>query len=212
MKKIILFLVISAVAATTYGFESRVNVANIDSDTRVEIIKNGATPPVVNEQYAYYEISGETANELRRQMSRNGIKWDDGNTYDALTTWNVKWDYEYNCSLQGCTADGFKPVVDITFRYPKWARTNAAPEPLAAKWDAYMKNLITHENGHRDMAVEAAAQLSRIVAELPPAPSRTELDRKIEAVTGEWIAKLNTDEKNYDSTTVHGATQGAVFP
>ena len=99
-------------------------------------------------------------------MSQNGIKWDDGKTYDALTTWNVKWNYGYDSSATGCVAQAFNATVDITFRYPRWIRGNDAVEPLATKWDTYMNNLILHENGHRDMAVQQTADFVRAVTEL----------------------------------------------
>ena len=74
-----------------------------------------------------------------------------------------------------------------------------------------MKNLATHENGHRDMAVEASAELSRAVAELPPAPSAAALDRDVRSLCMKRIRKLNEDEKTYDVVTAHGVKQGALF-
>lgn len=212
MKRIIAFLMITTIAGAALAFEDKVDLANIDKNLRLEQMKEKASEPVVKEKYEYYEISGADEKELRRQMSRNGTPWDDGKTYDSVTTWNVKWDYDYNCSSLGCTVDSFKTVVNVVFRYPKWVRTDDAPQPLIAKWDNYMNNLIIHENGHRDMAVEAAAQLSRTVVDLPAAPSSAELDRQVEALSKQLMAKMSADQKAYDETTKHGTTQGAVFP
>jgi predicted secreted Zn-dependent protease len=124
----------------------------------------------------------------------------------------VKLDYGYDRAPRACTADSIRVTIAINIRYPKWVRTDDAPQPLVEKWDGYMKNLIMHENGHRDMAVEAAAELSRAVAALPPASSCAELDRDVRALSRERMEKLNADEKGYDETTSHGKTQGAVFP
>ena len=54
----------------------------------------GAEPGVMI-NYDYYDIEGRTAAELRDQMDRNGVLWTNGNTYDAYTGWNVKWNYRY---------------------------------------------------------------------------------------------------------------------
>ena len=170
-----------------------------------------ALQPEVNESYVYYDIFGDNETDLRRQMTQNGIKWDDGKTYDALTTWNVKWYYDYYCTTEGCTARSFLTKVDITFRYPRWQRPENPPETLAAKWDNYMANLIIHEIGHRDLAVEATAELAEAVAALK-APDRAELDRQITALADQRMTRMNSDEREYDATTVHGSTQGAVFP
>lgn len=211
MKSFIACLLIAGIAITAFAAEDKIDLATVDKDIRLEMMKGHAAKPEVDEKYEYYEIKGNDANQLRREMSRNGIKWDDGKTYDALTTWNVTWDYEYKRTETGCGVDDLKAKVDIVFRYPKWVQMDSAPEPLLTRWNNYMANLITHENGHRDMAVQHTADFARSVAELT-ASSCAELDRKVQALGNERMAKLNADERDYDATTVHGTTQGAVFP
>ncbi len=166
----------------------------------------------VSQQYQYYDVSGATPDQIRAEMNQNGTKWDDGRTYDSVTTWNLKWTYDYDCSNHTCRAGGFKTNVDITFRFPKWIQPADASQDLIAKWDTYMQHLITHENGHRDMAVAAAEQLCRDVQTLPLAESPEALDKEIQALASNEMDRLNTDEKQYDVTTIHGTTQGAVFP
>ncbi len=210
-KGIIVFLLVMAVTATTFAAEGKIDVASIDKDLHPGI-KNTVVTPVVNEKYEYYEVQGDCEKDLRGQMKKNGCKVNDGKTYDSLTTWHWKLDYGYDRAPQACTADSFKVVLEIVFRYPKWVRTDVASAPLANKWNTYLKNLIAHENGHRDMAVAAATALSRAVAELPPAESCADLDREVQAMSREQMEKLNADEKGYDISTSHGLTQGAVFP
>lgn len=198
------------VAATCPAGET-VDVASIDSNTHRQITSR-AVPPVVKETYEYYEIEGNSEDQLRSEMCRNGCKWKDGRTYDSVTNWHVKWDYDYDRTPQTCSADSFRATVDITFRYPKWVRTDDVPGPLAAKWDSYMKSLVEHETGHRDMAVEAATELSRAVAGLPPAPTCAELDRAVRSLCHDRLKKLNAEAQEYDEATRHGSVQGAVFP
>jgi predicted secreted Zn-dependent protease len=210
-RKAICTILLLMSAAATCSADEKVAVASIDKNIyRPQASR--AFPPVVKETYEYYEIKGNTEDQLRSEMCRNGCKWKDGRTYDSVTNWHVKWDYDYDRSAQTCSADSFRASVDITFRYPKWVRTDDASGPLAAKWDAYMKNLVEHENGHRDMAVEAAAELSRAVADLPPAPTCAELDRAVRSLCHERLNRLNADAKEYDEATRHGTVQGAVFP
>jgi predicted secreted Zn-dependent protease len=69
-----------------------------------------------------------------------------------------------------------------------------------------------HEQGHRDRAVEAATELTRSVAELPPAGTCTELDREVQKLYRARMEKLLKDQEEYDDMTNHGIAQGAVFP
>jgi len=202
-------LLLSAVANSPAG--ERIDIASIDNRARPQIT-NQVIPPVVKETYEYYAIKGNSEDELRSEMCRNGCKWRDGKTYDSVTDWRVKWDYEYGQARETCSAESFKVFVDITFRYPKWNRPDDAPGPLAAKWDNYMKSLVEHETGHRDMAVAAAAELSRAIAVLPPVSTCAELDRAVKSLCHKRLSQLNADAKEYDESTHHGSIQGAVFP
>jgi predicted secreted Zn-dependent protease len=191
--------------------EDRIDLASADKGHSRQI-KQISAVPVVNEKYEYYEVRGNNEKDLRCQMTDHGCRWSDGRKYDSVTSWYVTWDYGYNRTPQGCSAESFKAIVDITFRFPKWVRSDEAPQAMTDKWDAYMKNLVAHENGHRDMAVAAAADLYREVSSLRPAPSCAEIDRKVKMLCRERIEQMNQDQKEYDATTVHGATQGAKFP
>jgi predicted secreted Zn-dependent protease len=199
------------VAVTSYSGDGSVDIASVEKESYVQ--KNRAVlPPVVTEQYEYYDVKGDDVETLRCEISKNGCKWSDGKKYDSVTTWRIKQQYDCERGPQTCSAESFKATIDIVFRYPKWVRDENAPKSLVEKWDRYLKNLVIHENGHRDMAVEAAEELSRAVAALPPASSCTKLDRSVRALYSEHMQKLRENEQRYDAATNHGLTQGAVFP
>jgi predicted secreted Zn-dependent protease len=204
----ILFII---AAVTASAGDDKMVIANVDKNLPLRK-KPAALPPVVSEKYEYYEVNGICEKDLQCQMRQKGITWTDGRKYNSTTSWHVKWDYGYNTASQACSPDSFRVIVEITFRYPKWVDTTAAPQPLVDKWNSYMQYLVLHENGHRDMAVEAATELGRAVAELPPAPDCAELDRELRSLSRARMKKLNNDEKEYDTATNHGFTQGAIFP
>jgi predicted secreted Zn-dependent protease len=211
LKTTICFLLMMTVAVAISAASDNVEFASVNKDSHFSIIKPSVAP-AVTEKYEYYEVQGVSESQLRCDMNHNSCKWDDGKKYDSVTSWRVKWDYDYDRAPQSCAAVSFKASVEIVFRYPKLVHTEAVPQLLMAKWDSYRKNLTLHENGHRDMAVEAAADLSRAVAELPPAPSCSDLDKEVRALCRLKMSKLNADEKAYDVSTKHGFTQGAIFP
>ncbi len=209
--KIIFPLLFLTVTASAYAGDDKVKVASNNDDIN-HGVKSIIIPPKVTEQYEYYEIKGTSEKELRDQMCRNGCPFPDGKKYDSVTSWRVKLDYGHDQATQACSADSVRVNVAINFRYPKWIRTDGAPQQLVDKWDEYMKNLVMHENEHRDMAVQAAAELSEAVAALPPASSCAELDREVRSLSRERMEKLDVDEKMLDKTTSHGKTEGAIFP
>ena len=166
----------------------------------------------INEKYEFYDVSGDTAKEIRRQMSSNGTKWDDGETYDALTTWEIKYRYGTSTENGRCYVSSAKTDVGIIFRYPHWTTSSGAPEKLVNRWNEYMGNLRTHENGHKDLAVQTARDISEGLSAMGSFGSCGELDKAAKALAQGKLAQLKRSQKEYDSTTRHGETQGAVFP
>ncbi len=207
---IICSLFIITVAATASAGDSAVVLANVGSNLPLHK-QITALPPVVSETYEYYNVQGGCEKDLLCQMKQKGITWNDGKKYESVTSWHLKWAYGYDRMPQACTPDSFLVTVEIVTRLPRWMRTGDVPPSLEDKWESYMKHLVAHETGHRDMAVDAAAELSREVAALPPSPSCADLDRQIQTLCRVRMKKLNDDEKQYDSDTKHGYTQGAIF-
>ncbi len=211
MKGISVFLLLMTVTMVSFAGEVRAAKTSTDKNALVES-NSGIIPPVVKEKYEYYEVCGICEKDLHCDLKQKCITWNDGKKYDSVTSWKIKWDYGYNNSANACKADSFIVNVEVIFRLPKWARTDEAPQELVDKWDAFVRNLLAHEKGHRDLAIAAASELARSVAELPPAETCTDLDKKVQALGRTNMKKLNEEEKQYDIITDHGQTQGATFP
>jgi predicted secreted Zn-dependent protease len=211
IKSTVFLILLLITAASICAAQDKIVTAKADKNIDHLAIKPSILPKVT-ETYKYYEVQGASEPELSCDMNRNSCRWDDGKKYDSVTSWRVKWNYNYDRTPQSCTAVSFEASVDIVFRYPKWVHAGGVPDQLIAKWNNYMKNLTVHENGHRDMAVKAAAELTQSVSKLPPAKSCTDLDREVQTLCRLRMKKLNDDENAYDVRTQHGFTQGAIFP
>jgi predicted secreted Zn-dependent protease len=211
IKSTIFFILPMIATMSAFAAQDNVEIASVDKNIHLRMIKPFVAPKVT-EKYEYYEVSGKNEPELQCDMNNNSCNWVDGKKYDSVTTWRVRWNYDYDRAPQSCTAVSFKASVEVVFRYPKWVHAGGVPQQLVAKWDRYMKNLTVHENGHRDIAVEAANELSQSMAKLPSAPSCADLDREVQVLCRLRMKKLNDDEQAYDVNTKHGYTQGAIFP
>jgi predicted secreted Zn-dependent protease len=174
--------------------------------------KSHVVSPVVNEKTEYYEVCGNCEKDVQSELREKCIKVANGERYDSITNWKVKWDYGHTRASETCTAEFFVVTVDIVYRLPKWVRTGEVAQTLAEKWDRYMENLMIHEKGHRDRAVASAVELTRLVAEMPPARTCAELDRVVNTLCRARLDKLIEVQKKYDDDTCHGVLQGAEFP
>ncbi|OGW35055.1 MAG: hypothetical protein A2010_18265 [Nitrospirae bacterium GWD2_57_9] len=169
-------------------------------------------PPAVTEQQEYYDLCGCCEKDLQCEMTEKAIRWKDGKKYDSVTSWKVKWDYAYNRSSHACFADNFRVTMNVVFRLPRWTCPEPVSQALVDKWTPYITNLVEHENGHRDLALTAAHDLTRAVAEMPPARTCSDLDAAVDAMSREWMKKLDEDQALFDAHTGHGFAQGVMFP
>jgi predicted secreted Zn-dependent protease len=168
--------------------------------------------PELHVDYEYYEIRGETAEQLRQAMNAQGTVWKNGKTYDAFTSWNVSWAFERRTGKDGCYVDSVKTVVKVLHRFPKWKDRLFAPQDLQEKWGTYMKALKEHEDGHKDIAVGAAREIEWALSGLDASPNCEEIRIRANALAREILGKYEEQESAYDAITRFGETQGAVFP
>lgn len=89
--------------------------------------------------WKYYNITGSTAKELKKNMKLKGP-----NGYWAYARWYVNW--SGNCQ------------VDVTINYtmPRWQNRTSVPKKLQNSWDKMIANLKIHEEVHGSHGIKAA--------------------------------------------------------
>jgi predicted secreted Zn-dependent protease len=102
-----------------------------------------AAPPLERVETAYYDVTGQTADELRRQMSKKGP-----NGFWAYTRWYVRWS-------ETCRVD-----LEISFTLPRLSDRNRVPLPLRSRWDSMLEKLIAHEEQHAEHGRAAAREVA----------------------------------------------------
>ncbi len=202
------FLVFTALTFTSHPVHVQASPSTEDN----RLCHNTVSPPRVHGLYDYYEISGTCEQELKSDLIGKACRFTDGKKYDSLTRWRIGWDYTYDKSGGLCAAEDFHLTVDIIVRIPAWLHRASASPALVDRWEAYVEQLKTHENGHLDKIVQAADDLTRAVSLMPAARSCDELDREIGQLSRSRLKQLELEQNRYDAETSHGWTQGALFP
>ena len=164
----------------------------------------------VKERYQYYDVEGADVAELRKKMNQRGTKWNDGKTYAAVTSWDIRYGYDVFYEDGRCSVKSVKTSVEIVYHLPRRISSSPSPE-LAVRWDSYMTRLKEHEFGHKDIAVKAAAEINQILASLTNFGSESELEQEVNRQTEKKFRRLKEEQVEYDDETRHGETQGAVL-
>ncbi len=168
--------------------------------------------PAVPEETVYYNVQGTSADELRTQLNKFGVKGSDGKTYYGYATWNVSWRYLCRSDMTNCWITSVQTTVRIKFTLPKWIDRSEAPEELRQKWDKYITALERHERRHRDIAVETAFQVERAIAGMKLRGGCDGLKREANALGHRLVDNCKKRQSDYDARTNHGKLEGAQFP
>lgn len=169
-------------------------------------------PPLISEKKEYHDVCGCCAKDIQCDMVEKAIRWKDGNGYDSITKWKASWDYGHDRDNEFCYADSFKVTLDITIELPRWVCEGNAPQTLKDKWAVFIKNLVSHENSHRDIARQAAEEVTLAVSRLPDIRTCSELDREVQSLVQRRMKKLDADQQDYDQATGHGFADRPSFP
>ncbi|HBA87255.1 MAG TPA: hypothetical protein DCZ75_04485 [Geobacter sp.] len=164
----------------------------------------------VKERYQFYNITGKTPDDLRKQMKQNGTKWNDGIVYSAQTTWDIHFSYDVSRENGRYGVKSANTRLEIIYYLPRMVATDADPE-LTLLWHDYLGCLQSHEFGHKDIAVKTATEINEILASIPSYQTEDELAQEITRRTEEKFKRLKDSQVEYDHETRHGETQGAIL-
>lgn len=168
--------------------------------------------PIIKENISYYLVYGKDVNEIRSSLNNNTPIRQDGIAYDGHTDCYFKWNFWWNESNGLCSIDRVKVFVEIQYTLPKLNNPNSLLKRLKNEWEAYIKALVKHENGHRDIAVRLASEIENEIVNILPRQSCKQLEIDANQIGYDIIEKANHLNEEYDRETNHGNNQGAIFP
>jgi predicted secreted Zn-dependent protease len=186
--------------------------ANFHNSLSALTQQEDATKPEASTQTIYYDISGTTLDELRSQMQELGPVDKTGEHYHANTEWHINWSHTCQKSDDAYGVGSVEVKIEVTFTFPRWVASSDVNEKLVKRWDVYMRALQKHEDGHKNIAVEAGTEIIRRLKGLASYASCEELDAAVSTAGHDVVEEYRQKEKRYDKETEHGTNQGAHLP
>ncbi len=164
------------------------------------------------EDATYYDVSGTTLDELRRDVFTRG-PYDKfkGQRFAGWTEWRIQWWFERRSVPQGCAPGKAVTETRVTYTLPRWTDADRAPSELNDTWTRFVTALKLHEEGHGRLARELAERIEHAIESMPPEPTCEELEHQVGALANRMILE-DEEQAAYDQETGHGHSQGAAFP
>ncbi|KAA3652463.1 MAG: DUF922 domain-containing protein [Proteobacteria bacterium] len=126
----------------------------------------------------------------------------------SQTRWFIRWRTFWRADNGLCRMQRVSTEVDIEFTLPDAIRLPRRTE-LRQRYAEYLAALRTHEQGHADLAVQAAREIEQALMAVPPHPDCDGLSAAANRRGNAIIDQTRARELAYDEATGRGRTQGA---
>lgn len=168
--------------------------------------------PDIHDTVEYRDIVGNSQDALAAALKQVGATNASGDHFAASTRWQLRWNFRVEQHPgASCALASAKTELDIHMTLPRWMPPANAPPALVKRWNTFADALRNHEDGHRDIAVEAARVVTDRVANAQPEKDCGTLKKQLGRIADDTLREYHDKESSYDVTTLHGETQGATF-
>jgi predicted secreted Zn-dependent protease len=168
--------------------------------------------PDIQDSIEYRDITGSSADALAAALRQVGASNENGDRFAASTRWQLRWNFRVEQHPgANCVLASAKTELDIHMTLPRWMPPKNASPVLVKKWNTFADALRKHEDGHRDIAIEAARVVTDRAGAAQSEADCATLKKRLERIADDTLREYKDKESSYDVTTLHGQTQGATF-
>jgi predicted secreted Zn-dependent protease len=160
----------------------------------------------------YYKVSGDTANEIWTDIISKSPVRQHGKQHVAYTRWHVNWKFWWLDKDATCAISKVDTSLDVTYTLPRLEQSSSMPDALLTSWQNYYSALFEHEQGHRDIGIRAAEEIEHEISAMGARADCKQLEAEANQIGQRIIKKYSEIEIEYDQSTNHGLSTGAVFP
>ena len=153
-------------------------------------------------QVEYFDVFGDNGRALWQQVRQKGPN---GGNADAVTEWNMAWQFEKVTTGDGtCSTRNPKVTYTIKVIFPRWADPQRAPYALLKGWQDYINGIARHEQHHVNIVLENAGQVEQAILQAGCGNAEDAAQKAYDEIV--------LLQEQYDRETDNGRLEGIVFP
>lgn len=157
-----------------------------------------------------YPVRGRTVAAIARSLESAGPRWQ-GRVVHGLAQWHLRWGWRSTMQEGDCRLADLRVLVQVEITLPEWKDHSSAMPSLALAWEGFEAALRDHEYRHRDIAVEAAAEVLNVLRSLRTR-SCIEMGDVARGRAREIVRAYQSRTELFERNTQRGRNQGAVWP
>lgn len=150
-------------------------------------------------KYTYYPVTGMTAEQLDKSISRNGPQLGNGeDRHPGATQIRFEADIRYQQTGKYCRIESANATVHATVSLPKWKNRRKADIDTILVWDALLHDIRRHEESHIIIARAHASELEQQARKLYSRSDCDKLRADINKLSKSIFAKHDTAQQRFD--------------
>jgi predicted secreted Zn-dependent protease len=154
---------------------------------------------IIRKSTTYFSISGNTAEELDREMLRRGpLSKTTGHRHPGATQIRFSGAATFVNRGSRCHIGGAKVTLNTRIILPRWKNRRKAGARLALIWDTLASDIKRHEERHAEIARNHAKSLERAILALPAAGDCKTLRAKVNKLSSAEMAAHEADQMRFD--------------
>ncbi|MEZ0226793.1 MAG: DUF922 domain-containing protein [Alphaproteobacteria bacterium] len=131
-----------------------------------------------------------------------------GERHHAFTNWRIDWHFDWaGDGGDKCSMSSVETTLTVTMTLPKIVSASPA---IDQQFDDYFPKLKVHEDGHLEIARNAANSIDSALAGIRGVACSLIADQG-NKTAHDILDRAIAAEKDYDTRTEHGKTQGAYL-
>jgi predicted secreted Zn-dependent protease len=158
-------------------------------------------------EYEYYDVAANSKQRLATLLNNASPFKEGGRAFHGYTKWHIHWSFSFNKNASGeCKLGATKVTLNTKITLPRLV--GDSPEQQK-QMERYLIPLKQHEQGHYQIAQEAANAVKQKLASLPGRASCSDTEKAANEAGKEIVNVYDEKNRAYDIETDHGKSQGA---
>ncbi len=159
-----------------------------------------ATAASVSRSYSYFSITGDTLEEIERELRTRGPEVrSSGQRHPGATRMEFSVNVTYGERDGRCSIIGADVTVRAEMILPRWRRRGTADEDTRLIWDTLAADIRRHEESHVVIARTHAREMEMALLGIRHEASCQEAGVKAKATTDRLLEKHDREQARFDT-------------
>ncbi len=154
---------------------------------------------IVHKTISYFQISGKTADDLDRELSRHGPTTGSSQSrHPGATRIKFGGEITYVERNRNCAVGTANVTLNTQIILPQWKNRRRATPELRLIWDILSSDIKRHEERHAEIARQHARTLEKALKSLRPQKTCAIMEKKVGNVTRSNIDAHDAAQMQFD--------------